>query len=162
MSQQRSLYGLDWLNFFVANVQTGFGPFIAVYLTEHRWTTTEIGFALTIGTICSLISQMPAGALVDWMDDKRWAVRFGVMAISGTALLYALSTTKTSVYTAEVLHGLASSVIGPAIAAVSFRIWLTSNSRCWGKKLTTDGDGRKQTFRPSVNAGASTRGAARI
>jgi MFS family permease len=122
MADQRSLRGLDWLNFFVANVQTGFGPFIAVYLTENRWTTTEIGFALTIGTICSLVSQMPAGAVVDALEDKRWAVWLGVAAVSGTALLYALSTTKVSVYAAEVLHGLASSVIGPAIAAVSLAL----------------------------------------
>jgi MFS family permease len=122
MPRQRSLLGLDWLNFFVANVQTGFGPFIAVYLTENRWTTTEIGFALTIGTVCSLLSQMPAGALVDAMDDKRRAVWFGVVSISGTALLYALSTAKVAVYAAEVLHGLASSVIGPAIAAVSLAL----------------------------------------
>ncbi|HEY2616397.1 MAG TPA: MFS transporter [Acetobacteraceae bacterium] len=122
MPRQRSSLGLDWLNFFVANVQTGFGPFIAVYLTENRWTTAEIGFALTIGTVCSLISQMPAGALVDAIDDKRWAVRFGILAVSGTALLYALSTAKVLVYAAEVLHGLASSVIGPAIAAVSLAL----------------------------------------
>ena len=88
MPQPRSLQGLDWLNFFVANVQTGFGPFIAVYLTENRWTTAEIGYALTIGTICSLVSQVPAGALVDGMRDKRWAVWFGTLSISGTALMY--------------------------------------------------------------------------
>src|SRR5215472_16699411 len=122
MTQARSLHGLDWLNFFIANVQTGFGPFIAVYLTENRWTTGEIGFALTIGTICSLVSQMPAGCLVDWMQDKRWAVRIGIVAVSGTALMYAVSTTKTAVYAAELLHGLASSVIGPAIAAVSLAL----------------------------------------
>jgi MFS family permease len=115
MPQPRSLHGLDWLNFFVANVQTGFGPLIAVYLTENRWTTAEIGYALTIGTICGLVSQMPAGALVDGMRDKRWAVWFGTLSISGTALMYA-------VYVAEVLHGLASSVIGPAIAAVSLAL----------------------------------------
>jgi hypothetical protein len=122
MMQTRSLHGLDWLNFFVANIQTGFGPFIAVYLTENRWTTAEIGYALSIGTICSLVSQVPAGALVDAMRDKRWAVWFGSVAISGTALLYALSPTQLSVYIAEVLHGLASSVIGPAIAAVTLTL----------------------------------------
>ena len=122
MPQPRSLHGLDWLNFFVANVQTGFGPFIAVYLTENRWTTAEIGYALTIGTICSLVSQVPAGALVDAMRDKRWAVWFGTLSISGTALMYALSPTQMSVYVAEVLHGLASSVIGPAIAAVTLAL----------------------------------------
>ena len=114
MSQSRSLHGLDWLNFFVANVQTGFGPFIALYLTENRWTTAEVGFALTIGTTCSLVSQIPAGAIVDALRDKRRAVWVGILSISGTALMYALSPTQISVYLAEVLHGLASSVIGPS------------------------------------------------
>ncbi len=122
MAEPRSLHGLDWLNFFIANVQTGFGPFIAVYLTENRWTTAEIGFALSIGTICSLVSQVPAGALVDAMRDKRIAVWFGSIAICGTALLYALSPTQPAVYLAEVLHGLASSVMGPAIAAVTLTL----------------------------------------
>lgn len=27
---------LDLVNFFVADVQTGFGPFVAVYLTTHK------------------------------------------------------------------------------------------------------------------------------
>jgi hypothetical protein len=28
----RTLRGLDWLNFFLADVQTGVGPFLAIYL----------------------------------------------------------------------------------------------------------------------------------
>ena len=43
----RGLPGLDWLNFFVANFQTGFGPFISVYLTNVGWTQGAIGAALT-------------------------------------------------------------------------------------------------------------------
>ena len=35
---RRSLRGLDWFIFFLADVQTGFGPFIAVYLTTQKWT----------------------------------------------------------------------------------------------------------------------------
>ena len=44
----RSASGLDWFTFFVADVQTGFGPFIAVYLTSHKWTQTDIGLVLSI------------------------------------------------------------------------------------------------------------------
>ena len=61
----RGLPGLDWLNFFVANFQTGFGPFISVYLTSVGWTQGAIGAALSTGTIASMASQVPAGALVD-------------------------------------------------------------------------------------------------
>ena len=62
---------LDLANFFIADVQTGFGPFVAVYLTMHKWTQVQIGFVLTLGTIVALISQLPAGALVDALRNKR-------------------------------------------------------------------------------------------
>ena len=57
-SQTRSQRALDLLNFFVADVQTGFGPFVAVYLTMHKWTQVQIGFALTLSTIVALISHV--------------------------------------------------------------------------------------------------------
>ncbi len=122
MATQRSLRSLSALNFFVANVQTGFGPFIAVYLTQHNWTPGEIGVALSIGSITALVSQLPAGALLDAMQDKRRAVLFGVFAVSGTALLYAVSPTRPIVYLAEILHGFASAVLTSAIAAVSLTL----------------------------------------
>jgi hypothetical protein len=46
---RRSLRGLDWFVFFVADVQTGFGPFVAVYLTAQKWTQVDIGLVLTVG-----------------------------------------------------------------------------------------------------------------
>jgi len=46
---RQSLRGLDWFIFFLADVQTGFGPFIAVYLTTQKWTQVEIGLVLSIG-----------------------------------------------------------------------------------------------------------------
>jgi MFS family permease len=119
---RRSLRGLDWLNFFVANVQTGFGPFITVYLAEHRWTEAEIGVALSIGTIVSLLTQVPAGAVVDAIADKRRAAWFGILSVSATALLYALSARWIVVYAAELFPGLASSILTPAIAAVTLRL----------------------------------------
>jgi MFS family permease len=107
------------MTFFVADVQTGFGPFIAVYLTERRWTQIDIGFALSLGTITAMISQVPAGLLVDAMRSKRLAVGFGIVAISLSALMFAIRPTVLSVYGAEVLHGFASCVLTPALAAVS-------------------------------------------
>ena len=35
---QRSLRGLDWFIFFVADIQTGFGPFVAIYLNDPAVT----------------------------------------------------------------------------------------------------------------------------
>src|SRR3989442_7031710 len=92
--------GLDWLNLFVATIQTGFGPFIAVYLTTEGWTQTEIGAALSIGTLTAMASQIPAGALVDAARNKYRVGFFSLLAFTGSALLFALWPIPLSVYTA--------------------------------------------------------------
>src|SRR5262249_56309002 len=46
-ASRRSRRGLDWFAFCVADVQTGFGPFISVYLTAQGWTQVDIGLVLT-------------------------------------------------------------------------------------------------------------------
>jgi MFS family permease len=122
MTARRSLYGLDGINFFIAAMQTAFGAFITVYLTENRWTPEEVGFALTISTLTSLVSQMPAGALVDGMRDKRRAVRLGTAGVGVAALILALTPSEPAVYFAEGLQGVASSLIGPAIASTSLAL----------------------------------------
>ena len=72
-SRRRSRRGLDWFVFFVADVQTGFGPFIAVYLTSQKWTQIDIGFVLTVGGLISLFGQIPGGALLDRLQSPRRA-----------------------------------------------------------------------------------------
>src|SRR5215831_12392255 len=105
---------LDWLNLFVANIQTGFGPFVAVYLTTQGWTQTSIGLALSLGTITAMASQVPAGALVDAIPNKASVALFSVLAFSVSAVLFAVWPVPLGVYTGEVLHGFSSVTLGPA------------------------------------------------
>ncbi len=113
---------LDWFNLFVANIQTGFGPFIAVYLTSQSWTQTSIGVALSIGTVAAMASQVPAGALVDAMPNKTRVAAFSVLAFTACALMFAIYPIPLFVYLAEILHGLSSCTLGPATAAMSLVI----------------------------------------
>jgi MFS family permease len=113
---------LDLVNFFVADAQTGFGPFVAVYLTANKWTQVEIGFALTLGTMTALISQLPAGALVDSVRRKRLIAGIGVSGIMLAALLLAVWPVTLPVLLAQVLHGFASCLLTPAIAAISLQL----------------------------------------
>jgi MFS family permease len=115
----RGLPGLDWLNFFVANFQTGFGPFISVYLTSAGWTQGAIGAALSTGTIASMASQVPAGALVDAIRSKRIAAAAAIATIGVSALAIALWPNFLAITAAEALHSFASAVLGPAIAAIT-------------------------------------------
>jgi len=119
MASQRSLRGLDWFAFFVADIQTGWGPFVATYLTSVAWTQFDIGLILTIGTITGLALQIPAGALVDRVPAKRLLAALAVAAISASALLLALWPIFSVMVAAKVLHAIASSLLGPTLVAMS-------------------------------------------
>src|ERR1700756_2601803 len=116
---RESLRGLDWFIFFLADVQTGFGPFIAVYLTTQKWTQVEIGLVLSIGGIVALIGQMPGGAIIDAAKSERLVAGLAIAAIGCCALAYATLPIFPVVVTAATLHAAASCVLGPAIAAIS-------------------------------------------
>ncbi len=119
---RRNVWAFDLFNFFLADVQTGFGPFVAVYLTTHKWTETDIGLALSLGAVASMASQIPAGAVVDWMRSKRAAAAIGILAVAAAALMLAVLPTRFPVAIAEILHGVGSCLITPAIAAISLRL----------------------------------------
>jgi len=114
-----SLRALDWFSFFVADIQAGFGPFIAAYLTAEQWSQGHIGVALTVGSLLGLVTQVPAGALVDAIPGKRQLALIGVAAISVSAILIAVWPVFSVVVMAEVLHAIATCVLGPATIAIS-------------------------------------------
>ena len=116
---QQSLRGLDWFIFFLADVQTGFGPFIAVYLTTQKWTQAQIGLVLSIGGVVGLLGQVPGGAIVDAARSERLVAGLAIVTIGFAALSYAAWPIFPVVVTAATLHAAASCVLGPAIAAIS-------------------------------------------
>jgi len=116
---RRSLRALDWFVFFVADVQTGFGPFVAVYLTTQKWTQVDIGLVLTVAGLVSLFGQVPGGALVDWARSERVVAGVAISVVGCCALAYALWPIFPVVMIAAGLHAAASCVLGPAIAAIS-------------------------------------------
>jgi len=118
----RSRLGLNGLNFFTAAIQAGFGPFIAVWLTQSGWTLTALGVALSIGTLAALIGQLPGGMLVDQIHHKRFAAAGALIALGISALLLCLMPTQPLVWGAQIAHGLASCVMTPAIAALTLSV----------------------------------------
>jgi MFS family permease len=116
---RQSLRGLDWFIFFLADVQTGFGPFVAVYLTTQKWTQVEIGFVLSIGGVVALIGQIPGGAIVDAARSERLVAGLAIATIGASALAYAAWPIFPVVAAAATLQAAASCVLGPAIAAIS-------------------------------------------
>jgi len=116
---QKSLRGLDWFIFCVADVQTGFGPFIAVYLTSQKWTQIDIGLILTVSGLVALVGQIPGGMLVDRARSERLVAGLSLIAIATSAIIYASFPIFAAILVAAVVHALASCVLGPCIAAIS-------------------------------------------
>jgi predicted MFS family arabinose efflux permease len=135
------------LNFFLADVQTGVGPFLAIYLAGYGWNEQRVGVALTVGGIAGILTQTPAGALVDRLRSKRALIAAAVVALAVGALLIAFLPNFWSVMSAQILIGGTSSVFGPAICAVSLGIV--------GHKLFDRRQGRNQTFNSAGNVVAA-------
>jgi predicted MFS family arabinose efflux permease len=89
-SSATSRLGLDWMNFFVADVQTGFGTFVAFYLAHLGWSPAGVGLALTFGGLAGVLTQVPGGALADAVSWKRGLAGVGIAMIGIAALIFAL------------------------------------------------------------------------
>jgi MFS family permease len=110
---------LDWFVFFLADVQTGFGAFVSVYLTTQKWSQTDIGLVLTVGAFVGLVGQIPGGAVVDAARSQRWVAAAAVATVGVSAFALALSPIFVVVLASRILQAGASCVLGPAIAAIS-------------------------------------------
>src|SRR5215475_5669245 len=137
---------LDWFSFFLADIQAGFGPFVAIYLTAHSWTQLDIGLVLTASGLVALAGQLPAGALVDAVRSARLIAGFALLAISASALTMAFWPMFPVVLGARAVHAAASCVLGPAIAVISLS--LVGHARL-GERI-----GRNARF-ASIGAGVS-------
>ncbi len=144
---QRTLRGLDWLNFFLADVQTGVGPFLAIYLSGYHWNEQSVGMALTVGGIAGIMTQTPAGALVDRLQSKRTLIAGGVLFLALGAAMIALFPSFWPVMIAQGLIGGTSSIFVPAICAISLGIV--------GHSLFDRRQGRNQTFNSAGNVFAA-------
>ena len=45
---------LEALNFFMADMQAGIGPFLGVFLLAHGWQSGLIGTVMTIGGVAGM------------------------------------------------------------------------------------------------------------
>ena len=146
-SLEHSLRALDWLNFFLADVQTGVGPFLAIYLAAYAWNEERIGLVLSVGGIAGILAQTPAGALVDQVHHKRTIVAVGVGSLALGALLIAFLPNFWAVLSAEALIGATSSIFIPAICAISLGIV--------GHRMFDARQGRNQSFNSAGNVVAA-------
>lgn len=120
MASARSLRGLDALNFLMADVRDGVGPYLSIYLKGGRhWQAGQIGLAMAASSIAAALCQIPAGLLVDGLRIKRLLVAASGLMVATGCLLIVLYPQLAVVLAAQAALGSASAIIPPAIAALS-------------------------------------------
>jgi MFS family permease len=115
----RSWRGLDWCVFFVADVQTGFGAFVSVFLTDQKWTQADIGLLLTVSGLVSLFGQAPCGALVDAARSQRTLAAISLAAIAASAVAFAAYPIFVVALVSRLVLAIASSILGLSLVAIS-------------------------------------------
>jgi MFS family permease len=118
-SPGESGHALDWLNFSLAALLMGFGPFLPVHLADRSWTPEGIGLVLTISGLAGLAAQIPAGELIDAVRSKRALIAGGSAAAALALLIFGLRPNFPAAIAAALVQGAAVSLLSPAVAAIS-------------------------------------------
>ena len=119
VSASRELYPLQWLNFFMADVQAGIGPFLGIFLMSHGWKSGLIGTVMTIGGFAGMLVTTPAGALVDGTTKKKLFVIIpAVFTILASALIL-ISQRFWLVTASQIATAVAGSAIMPAVIGIT-------------------------------------------
>jgi MFS family permease len=141
-NKKGSIHALEATNFFLADVQTGLGPFLAAYLAGAGWEPGRVGMALTIGGIITVVLQAPAGAIVDQLRSKRLILVLASAVLSVGAVLLSITAAPWAVYTSQVLIGGAGPFLGPTLAAVTMgMVGVTFFDRQFGKNQSFNSAG---------------------
>jgi predicted MFS family arabinose efflux permease len=116
----KSLRGLDGINFLMADVRDGVGPYLSVFLKGgQHWEPGAIGIAMAASSLAAALCQIPAGLLVDSLKSKRLLVAVSGLLVAAGCLLVAVYPRFLVVIGAQIMLGAASAIIPPAIAAIS-------------------------------------------
>ncbi len=115
-------YALEGLNFFMADVQAGIGPFLGVFLQAHGWHPDAIGTVMTLGGIAGMLAISPAGALVDASRHKRGIIVAATVSTVLASLVLWAAHTWWMAAASQILTALAGAALGPAVAGVTLGI----------------------------------------
>lgn len=146
---RRARHALDALNFTLADVRDGLGPYLAIYLIAVRgpgegWNEATAGFIMTLAGIAGLIAQTPAGALIDRTRHKRLMVGVAALVVTLCSVLLPFVSNFYVVAATQSLAHAAAAIFAPALAAITLGIV--------GPKAFTKHIGRNEGFNHAGNA----------
>ncbi|KQS04980.1 MFS transporter [Sphingomonas sp. Leaf357] len=119
---KRAKGALQALNFFMADMQAGIGPFLGVFLQQKGWTAGPIGTVMTAGGVAGMIMTVPAGAFIDHTEKKRLVVIVTGICTVMASFLILLSQSGLVVTVSQVATAIAGAAIGPAVTGMTLGI----------------------------------------
>ena len=123
-SPKRCHLSLDALNFFLADVRGGLGPYLNVFLvTQQGWSQSSVGVVTTIGGLIGLAAQTPAGAAIDATPAKLGVILIALVGLAiGAVTIYA-APSFWPVLTANTAMAVIGDIFGPAVAALTLGLF---------------------------------------
>jgi MFS family permease len=119
---KRATRALQALNFFMADMQAGIGPFLGVFLQQRGWTAGPIGSVMTAGGVAGMVMTAPAGAFIDHTEKKRLVVIVTGICTVLASFLILLSQAGWVVTVSQVATAIAGAAIGPAVAGMTLGV----------------------------------------
>ena len=113
---------LAWLNFFVADVRDGLGPFLGVFLLQNGFGESRVGLIGTISHIIALSLGVPCGILVDKTTRKKELIGAFIALIIAFCALNYLFPSFIFTLIAQGLVALSGVFLAPAFAALTLGI----------------------------------------
>jgi MFS family permease len=139
---------LDALNFFLADVRDGLGPYLAIYLlTEQKWDEASIGIVMSVAALAGIIAQTPAGALIDRTTAKRALMVTAAVLVTLSCIALPLIHRFELVAATQAIAAAAGAIFAPAVAAVTLGI---VGPRAFARRT-----GRNEAFNHAGNAVAA-------
>ncbi len=120
--RRRGTRALCALNFFMADMQAGIGPFLGVFLQQRGWLPGAIGSVMTAGGVVGMLMTVPAGAFIDHTCRKRLVVIVSGVCTVLASFLVLWSQSAVFVTASQVATAIAGAAIGPAVAAMTLGI----------------------------------------
>lgn len=120
--QRQAKTALQALNFFMADMQAGIGPFLGVFLQQRGWSAGPIGTVMTVGGVAGMIMTVPAGAFIDHTTRKRLVVIVTGVSTVLASFLILLSQAGWVVTLSQVATAIAGAAIGPAVAGMTLGV----------------------------------------
>jgi predicted MFS family arabinose efflux permease len=135
----------------MADMQSGIGPFVGVFLAQRGWDSGLIGTALTIGNIAGMLITTPIGGFIDTSNHKRaWVIIPGAAVVAGSSIIL-LWQNFWAVAASQVATAIAGAAIVPAVTGITLGIV--------GQKGFNRQNGRNQAFNHAGNmVGAAASG----